>query len=518
MTDITAATEIATATPPTEIATATPPTETATAAPPRPTNRWLILVIACLAQFMVVLDATVVNVALPSIQHGLHFSASSLQWVVNAYTLIFGGFLLLGGRAGDLIGRKRLFLVGTAVFTAASLLNGLAQSSGMLIVGRGLQGLGGALLSPAALSIITTTFTEQEERTRALGVWSAIAAGGGAVGLIMGGALTQLASWEWIFIVNVPVGIATLLATLRFVPESRAALKHRTFDLAGAVTVTGGLVVLVYAIVKAQAFGWGSARTIGLIAGALALLAVFVVIERRSVAPLIRLSIFRIRTLAVANTVLLLVASGLFGMFFFASLYVQQILGYSPLHAGLAFLPVTGGIAVGAGIAQQLIRRAGVRNVALLGVVLATAGMVALARVPVHGTYAGDLLPGLLPMSIGMGLTFVPITLLATGGVAGNDAGLASGLFNTAQQVGGSLGLAILSTLAASKTTSALNGLHGTVSTAASLSARVSGYHVAFIAAAVMLGAGALILALVLRRRHLENINLEQLAPSAAVA
>ena len=494
---------------------------TATAPPdasPGATNRWLILVIACLAQFMVVLDATVVNVALPSIQRGLHFSPSSLQWVVNAYTLVFGGFLLLGGRAGDLLGRKRLFTVGVVLFSAASLVNGLAQSSTMLIVGRGVQGLGAALLSPAALSIITTTFTEQAERTKALGVWSAIAAGGGAVGLIMGGVLTQLASWEWIFIVNVPVGVITLLATLRFVPESRADLEHRSFDLAGAVTVTSGLIVLVYAIVKAQAFGWGSARTLGLIAVALALLALFVVIEQRSVAPLIRLSIFRVRTLTVAHIVLLLVASGLFGMFFFASLYVQEILGYSPLHAGLAFLPVTAGIAVGAGLAQQLIRRAGVRNVGVLGVALATVGMVILARIPVHGTYAGDLLPGLLPMSIGMGLAFVPITLLATGGVTSNDSGLASGLFNTSQQVGGSLGLAILSTLAASRTTSVLNGLHGSAAAAASVAARVSGYHVAFAAAAVMLGAGAFILGFGLRRRHLEGLNLEELTPSAVAA
>jgi EmrB/QacA subfamily drug resistance transporter len=510
---------------PDDLAPAAAPTRDTPAPPPtaaaggsRATNRWVILVIACLAQFMVVLDATVVNVALPSIQRGLHFAPSSLQWVVNAYTLIFGGFLLLGGRAGDLVGRRRLFLIGTGLFTAASLLNGLAQSSTMLIAGRGLQGLGGALLSPAALSIITTTFTRQDERTKALGVWSAIAAGGGAVGLIMGGALTQLASWEWIFIVNVPVGVATLLATLRFVPESRADGQHRAFDLAGAFTVTAGLVVLVYAIVKAQSYGWGSARTLGLIAGALGLLAAFLVIERRSVAPLIRLGIFRVRTLAVANTVLLLIASGLFGMFFFASLYVQEILGYSPLHAGLAFLPVTGGIALGAGIAQQLIRRAGVRNVAVAGVGLATAGMVLLARVPVHGTYAGDLLPGLLPMSIGMGLTFVPITLLATGGVTGNDAGLASGLFNTSQQVGGSLGLAILSTLAASRTSHLLSGgLHGSASAAAAVAARVSGYHVAFLAAAIMLGAGAVILALLLRRRHVENLELE-LAPSALAA
>ncbi|MGP0036455.1 MAG: MFS transporter [Solirubrobacteraceae bacterium] len=487
-------------------------------APGRATNRWLILVIACLAQFMVVLDATVVNVALPSIQRGLHFSPSSLQWVVNSYTLMFGGFLLLGGRAGDLAGRKRLFMIGVALFSAASLFNGLAQSSTMLIIGRGVQGLGGALLSPAALSIITTTFTEQAERTKALGVWSAIAAGGGAVGLIMGGVLTQLASWPWIFIVNVPVGVLTLIATLRFVPESRADLKHRSFDLAGAVTVTSGLVVLVYAIVKAQAFGWGSGRTLGLIAVALALLALFVFIEQRSVAPLIRLSIFRVRTLTVANIVLLLVASGLFGMFFFVSLYVQEILGYSPLHAGLAFLPVTVGIALGAGLAQQLIRRFGVRNVGVVGIALATVGLVVLAQVPVHGTYVSDLLPGLLPMSFGMGLVFVPITLLATGGVTANDSGLASGLFNTSQQVGGALGLAILSTLAASKTTSVLNGLHGATTAAASAAARVSGYHVAFLVAAVMLGAGGLILGFGLRRRHLEGLSLEELTPSAVAA
>ena len=495
----------------------TPPTARTEGAQ-RFSNRWLILVIACLAQFMVVLDATVVNVALPSIQRGLHFSPSSLQWVVNAYTLIFGGFLLLGGRAGDLLGRKRLFVVGVALFSAASLLNGLAQTSAMLIVGRGLQGLGGALLSPAALSIITTTFTDQAERTKALGVWSAIAAGGGAVGLVMGGALTQLASWEWIFIVNVPVGVATLLATLRFVPESRADMQHRTFDLAGAVTVTSGLVVLVYAIVKAQAFGWGSARTIGLIAASLVLLAVFVAIEQRSAHPLIRLSIFRVKTLTVADAVLLLVASGLFGMFFFASLYVQEILGYSPLRAGLAFLPVTGGIVVGAGMAQQLIRRLGIRNVSVLGIGLATVGLVILAGIPVHGTYAGDLLPGLLPMSIGMGLTFVPITLMATGGVGENDTGLASGLFNTAQQVGGSLGLAILSTLSATRTSDLLNGLHGPALFAASTAAKVSGYRVAFLAAAIMLGAGALILAATIRPRDVENLDVNQLAPSAATA
>ncbi len=492
-----------------------PPQVTSVASGGASTNRWVILVIACLAQFMVVLDATVVNVALPSIQRGLHFSASNLQWVVNAYTLIFGGFLLLGGRAADLLGRKRLFAAGVALFSFASLLNGLAQTSGMLIAGRALQGLGGALVSPAALSIITTTFTEREDRTKALGVWSAIAAGGGAVGLLLGGVLTQLASWPWIFIVNVPVGLITLALTMRLIPESRVEGTHRTFDLAGAVTVTTGLVVLVFAIVKAQSFGWGSGRTIGLMAAGLGLIAVFTQIERRSKAPLVRLSIFRVRTLAAADAVLLLVASGMFGMFFFASLYVQEILGYSPLQAGLAFLPVTAGIVIGAGMAQQLIKQIGVRNVSIVGITLAAIGMIVLTQLPVHGSYLGDLLPGLVPMSIGMGLTFVPITLLGTGGVANNDAGLASGLFNTAQQVGGSLGLAILSTLAASQTASLLiSGHTGFVGHQAAL---VSGYHVAFAAAAVMLGVGAIILALVVRRRDVDALELDPAALPAAI-
>ncbi len=460
---------------------------------------------------MVVLDATVVNVALPSIQRGLQFSAANLQWVVNAYTLVFGGFLLLGGRAADLLGRRRLFTAGVALFSIASLLNGIAPSAATLIVGRGLQGLGGALVSPAALSIITTTFTETGERTKALGVWSAIAAGGGAAGLLLGGVLTDIASWRWVFFVNVPVGLATVALALRFIPESRARLAHRTFDMAGAISVTAGLVVLVFAIVKAQAYGWGSPRTIGLLAAGAVLLAVFIAIERRSKAPLMRLSIFRVRTLAVADTVLLLVASGMFGMFFFASLYVQEILGYSPLQAGLAFLPVTAGIVVGAGLAQQLIRRIGVRNVALIGIVIASAGMLVLTQLPVHGTYVADLLPGLLPMSIGMGLTFVPITLLGTGGVTGDDAGLASGLFNTAQQVGGSLGLAILSTLAASQTSSVLAGHSGV------LAARVSGYHVAFAAAAIMLALGAVILGVGLRGRHVRVLERE-LTPAVASA
>jgi EmrB/QacA subfamily drug resistance transporter len=479
------------------------PSSSVATSPSRRVNPWLVLVIACMAQFMVVLDITVVNIALPSVQRGLHFSPANLQWIVNGYTLVFGGFLLLGGRAADLLGRKRLFLVGVIVFTLASMLNGLAQSSGMLIIGRGLQGLGGALVSPAALSIVTTTFSDGEQRTRALAVWSAIAAGGSAVGLLLGGALTDLASWRWVFFVNLPVGIVTLVMALRYVAESRVESARRSFDLAGAVTVTGGLVVLVYAIVKAQSFGWGSARTLGLGAIAVALLAAFVIIEHRSQAPLMRLGIFRVRTLAVADTVLLLLASGMFGMFFFASLYIQQILGYSPLKAGLAFLPVTAVIMIGAGAAQGgLIRRLGVRNVGAIGIAVASVGLLVLTQLPVHGTYAGNLLVGLLPLGLGLGLAFVPITLLGTSGVREEDNGLASGLFNTAQQVGGSLGLAILSTLAASQTTSVL---HGT-STAAVFAARVSGYHVAFLAAAIMLASGAALLAVGLRRSHMREV------------
>ncbi|MEO6859371.1 MAG: MFS transporter, partial [Solirubrobacteraceae bacterium] len=480
---------------------------TALKSPPqsRHVNPWLVLVIACLAQFMVVLDATVVNIALPSVQRGLHFSVADLQWVVNGYTLIFGGFLLLGGRAADLLGRKRLFVAGVILFSAASLLNGVAQSSGMLIVGRGLQGLGGALVSPAALSIVTTTFSDGDQRTKALGVWSAIAAGGAAVGLLVGGILTDIASWRWVFFVNVPVGIATVALALRYVTESRADVQHRSYDIAGAFTVTAGLVVLVYAIVKAQAYGWGSARTLGLGAVALALLVAFVAIENRSQAPLMRLNIFRIRTLAVADATLLLVASAMFGMFFFASLYVQEILGYSPLRAGLAFLPVSAGIMVGAGLAQQLIKRLGVRRVSIVGITLATAGMLVLTQLPVHGSYVGNLLVGLLPMSIGMGLTFVPITLLGTSGVTAEDSGLASGLFNTAQQVGGSLGLAILASLAASRTSNLLHASGG----AGQLAARVSGYHVAFLAAAIMLAAGALLMTFALRKAHTREIERE---------
>jgi EmrB/QacA subfamily drug resistance transporter len=480
-------------------------------ASPAETNRWLVLVLVCLAQFMVILDATITNVALPSIQEDLGFTPTGLQWVVNSYTLLFGGFLLLGGRMGDLIGRKRIFIAGVVVFSTASLLCGLSHSTGMLIAARALQGLGAALVSPAALSIITTTFEEGPDRTKALGVWSAIAAGGAAFGLLLGGVLTELLAWEWIFFVNVPVGIAACLLSLRYVPESRAPDRPDSFDIAGAVSVTAGLLVLVYAIVKAESFGWGSARTLGLLAAAFALLAAFVAIERRSHSPLIRLGIFRIRSLTVANLVLLAVGAGMFANFFFASLYVQQILGYTPIEAGLAFLPVTFGIGIGAGLAQQLIKRFDVRRIAVAGMVLAAIGLYVLSLVPVDGTYLANLLPGLIPMSIGMGLTFVPITLIATTNVSGNDAGLASGLFNTSQQVGGALGLAVLATLAADKTASVLAGLGRAPTPADQPAALVEGFQVAFTGAALLLALGAVVLALTLRASDTANINPEEM-------
>jgi EmrB/QacA subfamily drug resistance transporter len=464
---------------------------------------WLVVVVVCVAQFMVVLDATIVNVALPSIQRGLRFSPSNLQWVVNMYTLTFGGFMLLGGRAGDLIGRKRVFGAGIVLFSGASLLNGLAQSSGMLIAGRGLQGLGGALLAPAVLSIITTTFSDVTDRAKAMAIWSAIAAGGGAVGLLLGGLLTDLASWRWIFFVNVPVGVALAVATVRFVPESRSKLTGRTLDLPGAVSVTAGLVVLVFGIVKSNSYGWGSPRTIGLLAVGVVLLAGFLALERRSPAPLMRLSIFRVPGLAIADLTLLLVSAAVFGTFFFVSLYLQQILGYRPLSAGAAFLPLSAGIATGATVARKLVPRLGVRLVPVIGLALATAGMVVLTQLPVHGRYASNILPGLLSLGLGLGLTFVPITLAGTSEVGSEDAGLASGLLNTAQQVGGSIGLAILSTLAASRTTSLL---HGPVTLSSVPAARVSGFHVAFIAAAILLGAAWAAAALQLRTRRVREL------------
>jgi EmrB/QacA subfamily drug resistance transporter len=472
-------------------------------------NKWVTLVLVCLAQFMVVLDATIVNIALPTIQADLHFSQADLQWVINSYTLLFGGFLLLGGRAADILGRKRIFIAGVILFSAASLLNGLAQTSGQLIAFRALQGLGGALVSPAALSIITTTFSEGPERTKALGIWGAIAAGGSAFGLLLGGILVETLSWQWIFFVNVPIGIAAALLSARLIRESKAE-RTGSFDVLGAVFVTAGLMVVVYAIVKAQQFGWGSTRTIGLAVIGVALLGAFVAVESRIKGPLVRLGIFKIRSLAVSNFVLMLVAAGLFSMFFFASLYVQEIMGYSALKAGFAFLPVTLGIGAGSATAQYLVKKIGVRANTVVGMAIAAVGLFWLSIVPVDGTYVGDLLPGLLLMSIGMGNTFVPITLIAMTNVDPEDAGLASGLFNTSQQVGGALGLAVLSTLAADRTSSYLQGLGHGPTRQEQAAGLVEGFQIAFTSAAILVTVGAIILAVLLRKRDVANVNPEQ--------
>jgi EmrB/QacA subfamily drug resistance transporter len=477
------------------------------------TNRWFVLVLVCIAQFMVILDATIVNVALPSIQNGLHFTTSSLQWIVNAYTLVFGGFLLLGGRASDLFGRQRLFIAGVIIFTAASLMNGVATSSGMLVGGRALQGFGAALVSPAALSIVTTTFAEGAERTKALGVWSAIAAGGSAVGLIVGGMLTEWLSWRWVFFINLPIGIAAALLSLRFVPNSRAEDKPETADIAGAVSVTGGLLVLVYALVKAQSYGWGSGKTIGLGALALALLVSFVLVELRSKAPLIRLGIFKLRSLSGSNAAMLFVFSGLFAMFYFASLYLQQVLGYGPLRAGFAFLPFTFGIVIGAGGAQQLIQRIGIRTVTYIGLTLGVIGLALFTQLPTHGSYLVNVFPTIVIVSIGMGLAFVPLTLLATTNVDDADAGLASGLFNTSQQVGGALGLAVLSTLASSQTSRLTGGSGPVIGHSAALT---SGFHVAFGVGALLLIGGIAMLLVTVRRSDVARIHTEDAVPAAA--
>lgn len=475
------------------------------------TPAWLLLVIVCLGQFMVVLDATIVNVALPTIQQELDFSAGSLQWVINAYTLMFGGFLLLGGRAADLFGRRNLFIVGTAIFTVASLLDGLSTSSGMLIAARGLQGLGAALVSPAALAIVTSTFKEGPERTRALGIWAVIAVGGGAVGLLLGGILTEYVSWQWIFFVNLPVGVATIWLAARFLPESRA--EGRTgFDVLGAATITSGLMLLVYTIVKAQDWGWTSARTIGFFAASVALQGLFVLIELRSKHPLIRLGIFRKRSLTAANATMTVVAGGMFSVFFLCTLYLQDILGLSPVETGLGFLPVTAGVVIASGIAQKLIPMLGVREVALGGTLLAAAGLVWLSFAPVDGSYLTDALPALTINGIGLGFVFVPLTLIATTGVAKEDTGLASGIFNTSQQVGGALGIAILSTVAATTTTNALTDLTGAPSAAQQAQATVDGFQAAFLVGAGLMAVGAVLLAVLVRRRDVAAISAGEVA------
>jgi EmrB/QacA subfamily drug resistance transporter len=480
-------------------------------------NPWLVLVLVCLAQFMVILDATIVNVALPSIQEDLEMSESNLQWIVNAYTLLFGGFLLLGGRAGDLVGRKRIFLVGLVVFSVASLLCALAPNETWLILSRGLQGLGAALVSPAALSIVIATFAEGRERAKAMGVWAAIAVGGGAVGLLLGGILTDALSWPWIFFVNVPVGVLTFVLSLRLVPESRDEHAHKSFDLGGAISVTAGLIALVYGIVRSAESGWGSAEVLGFLTLASVLLVAFVLIERRSVEPLVRLSIFSVRTVRGANISMFVVAAGLFAMFFFNTLYLQRVLGYSALEAGLAFLPFTAGIIIGSAISQKLVPALGAREVPVIGIALAVLGLLLFLRLtPGDTSYVVDLLPGIMLMSVGMGLVFVPVTLIATSGIPADDAGLASGLFNTSQQVGGALGLAVLSTFATNRTTDELASAGRSPTEAETASALVDGFHVAWIGSAVLLATAALLLLALLRRRDVVAVSEGEAVPVVA--
>jgi EmrB/QacA subfamily drug resistance transporter len=415
-------------------------------------KRWLALILLCSAQFVVVLDASIVNVALPTIGDALHFSEQNLPWVVNAYVLTFGGFLLLGGRTADLLGRRRVFMVGLGVVAVASLAAGFSSTEGQLIAARAAQGLGAAIISPAALSIVTTTFSDGAERNRALGVWGAVAGSGGAAGVLLGGVLTDGLGWEWVLWVNVPVSLIALALCPRLIAESRAESETRAFDVAGAVTVTAGLSVLVYALLDANNAGWGSSQTIGLIALSAALLAAFVAIELRARKPLVPFSIFRIRTLTGANVVGLLVGASLFSMFFFISLYMQQVLGYSAIHAGLSYLPLALVIMASAGIASQLVTRLGYKPVLAAGMLFIFVGLVWFSRVSVGGGFTTDILGPSLFAAAGLGFAFVTTTIAAVSGVEESEAGLASGLINTSQQIGGALGLAVLSTIATSRT------------------------------------------------------------------
>jgi len=424
---------------------------------PAAERRWIALILLCAAQFMVVLDASIVNVALPTIARSLDFTESSLPWVVNAYVLTFGGFLLLGGRTADLLGRRRAFIAGLLLFATASLLGGMATGSGQLIAARALQGLGGAILSPAALSIVTTTFRDGAERNKALGVWGAVAGSGGAAGVLLGGVLTDGLGWEWVLWVNVPIGLLAAALAPVLIAESRREGASRHFDAAGATTITAGLSLLVYALVDANDAGWGSAQTLGLLAAAAALIGAFVAIERRSRAPLVPFSIFRSRTTTGANLVGLLVGASLFSMFYFLSLYMQQVLGYSAIKAGVSYLPLAVSIILSAGIASQLVTRVGFKPVLAIGVALVAAGLAWFSRVSVDGGYLTDILGPSLLAAVGLGFSFVPVTIAAVAGIADTEQGLASGLINTSQQVGGALGLATLAAVSISVTGDALS-------------------------------------------------------------
>jgi EmrB/QacA subfamily drug resistance transporter len=456
-------------------------------------RRWLTLGIVGAAFFMTVLDVAIVNVALPSIEKDLNVSETTVQWVQIAYAITFGGFLLLGGRMADLLGRKRIFLVGLTLFTLASLVCGLAGNIGVLIGARAVQGIGAAIISPAALSIVTTTFREGAERNKALGIWGALGGSGAAAGVLFGGILTKYLGWPWIFYVNGPVGALVFGLTLPFVPESRADLGHRRFDAAGAVTVTGGLALLVYAISKAPDVGWGSARTILLLIASVAILAVFVLIELRSSAPLMPFRIFRIRSLLAANVVGFLLGAVIFANFLVLTLYVQQVLGWSALKTGVTFLATAGTTVIWAGVAQALTTRYGPRPVIVAGLLVLAGSMVWYTQLSVHGHFWPNLLPPYLIFALGLAFSFVPVTIAALAQVEAHDAGLASGLINTNQQVGGAIGVAVASTIFVSSAKSLLKSGH---SPAVALT---SGYQDAFWALIGLAVLGAILAFVMLR-------------------
>ena len=462
-------------------------------------RRWIALGLLSLAQFVVVLDASIVNVALPSIGRALDFSQSNLAWVVNAYVLTFGGFLLLGGRMADLLGRRRVFMGGLILFALASLAGGFAETEGQLIAARAVQGLGAAILSPAALSIVTTMFRDGAERNKALGVWGAVAGSGGAAGVLLGGVLTDTLGWEWVLWVNVPIGIGAAAVTPALIAESRSTSQTRHFDAWGAITVTAGLSILVYALVDATDVGWGSAQTIGLLALSAALLAAFVAIELRSSAPLVPFRIFRLRTLTGANVVGLLVGASLFSMFFFISLYMQQVLGFSAIKSGFSYLPLALTIIVSAGIASQLVTRIGFKPVLITGMAFVAAGLLWFSQVSTDGSYASDVLGPSLLAAVGLGFSFVTTTIAAVSGVEERESGLASGLINTSQQIGGALGLAVLATIANSRTADAL--AESANPAAALPGALTEGFQAAFLGGAAFALLGIVMASVLIRSR-----------------
>jgi EmrB/QacA subfamily drug resistance transporter len=481
---------------------------------PQSTNKWLALALLATAQFVIVLDASIVNVALPSIGRDLDFKQDDLSWVVNAYTLIFGGFLLLGGRLADLLGRRRLFMAGLLLFATASLAGGFAQSELWLIIARAVQGLGAALVSPAALSIVTTTFREGAERNTALGVWGAVAGSGGAAGVLLGGMLTEWAGWEWVLFVNVPIGLAAVALAPRLLAESRDVDRVRHFDVAGAITVTGGLAIGVYALVDANNAGWTSTQTLVLGAISLALLAAFGAVERRSPYPLVPFSIFRLRTLRGSNVVGLLIGMSLFSMFFFISLYLQQVLHYSALKAGFAYLPLALCIIFSAGLASQLVTRVGFKPTLIAGLLFIAAGLFWFAQVSAGGSYLGDVLFPSILAALGLGFAFVPVTIGAVTGTEPSEAGLASGLINTSQQVGGALGLAVLSSIANSRTDHVLAGGERSAATALT-----EGFQTAFlVGAGFALTAAILAAVLISSRDSREQVEAARRGDGEAVA